>query len=150
MVKNLMPEVAKMLGVEMKEAFHLENCGDTLFALNEHGLLYYNNILNVWQSASGEFLSDILKGIYEIKKQPWKPKANEDYFYVGWIYDGEHWRFCIETTYFDATETSDNLNVDIGNCFRTHEEAEAAQFDIFERLTGKKWEEVHGKAGEAE
>lgn len=157
MAKNLMPEVAKLLGVELEEEFNIVesniyvDCMLVRYMLNTKGLFYYSEAQKSWQSAADFILLNLLTGKKTIKKLPWKPKANEDYFYVGWLYDGEHWRFCIETTYFDATETRDNLNVDTGNCFRTHEEAEAAQFDVFERLTGKKWEEVFGcKAGEAE
>ncbi len=148
MAKNLMPEVAKLLGVELGEEFKLK--GFHIFGkITENGLRC--RVGETGWTPTADDLIELLKGNYEIKKLPWKPKANEDYFYVGWLYDGEHWRFCIETTYFDATETRDNLNVDTGNCFRTKEEAEAAQFDVFERLTGKKWEEVFGcKAGEAE
>ena len=56
----------------------------------------------------------------------------------------------METTFFTEFSSLDNLRVAVGNCFRTIEEAEAAKFDVFERLTGKKWEEVCGKAGEEE
>lgn len=150
MVKNLMPEVAKLLGVELGEAFYIKDFG-TLYRFTLKGLEYQNDDDKRWYRISSCLIEDLINGEREIKKPPFIPKANEDYFYVGWLYDGEHWRFCIETTYFDATETRDNLNVDTGNCFRTREEAEAAQFDVFERLTGKKWEEVFGcKAGEAE
>ncbi len=148
MAKNLMPEVAKLLGVELGEEFYIKDLG-TLYRFTLKGLEYQNDDKR-WYRISCCLIEDLITGKREIKKRPFIPKANEDYFYVSWLYDGEHWRFCIETTYFDATETRDNLNVDTGNCFRTHEEAEAAQFDVFERLTGKKWDEVHGKAGEAE
>ena len=148
MAKNLMPEVAKLLGVDLEEEFKFKGM-NAVGKITENGFKYRHPKEKFWRTTSDP--TDILTGVLEVEKLPWRPKANEDYFYVGWLYDGKHWRFCIEATYFDAIETRDNLNVDTGNCFRTCKEAEAAQFDVFERLTGKKWEEVHGcKAGEAE
>jgi hypothetical protein len=37
--------------------------------------------------------------------------------------------------------TKDYMCAYCGNCFRTREEAEAHKYEIYEKLTGKRWEE---------
>ena len=111
---NYMKEVAEMLGVEIGEEFDIilpENIpsGYNPFKIGERGLVGKNGNL------ANDYLLTLLNGISEIKKSPWKPKRNEQYFFVkpNWIIDltmnGE-WTF-------DAGMMS------IGNCFKTQEEA---------------------------
>jgi hypothetical protein len=63
--------------------------------------------------------------------------------------DGEHyWRvrwdgFAIaafRVTFLDSHD-EDYLFKYAGNCFRTEAEAEKHKYEIYEKLTGKKWEE---------
>lgn len=151
MAKNLMPEVSKMLGVELGEAFYIKDFG-TLYRFTLTGLEYKNDDDKRWRRISSCLIEALIKGNHEIEKLPWKPKEEQTYYYIAWrrIDNTGEWKIRVETTFFTEFSTPDNLRVAVGNCFRTKEEAEAAKFDAFERLTGKKWEEVSGKAGEAE
>lgn len=149
MAKNLMPEIAKLLGVELGEEFEL-NGSNAIYKLSQYGFFFKCG--GSWMRVSDYLLIDIIKGVHTIKKLPWKPKEEQTYYYIAWrrIDNTGEWKIRVETTFFTEFSTPDNLRVAVGNCFRTKEEAEAAKFDAFERLTGKKWEEVSGKAGEAE
>lgn len=151
MAKNLMSEVAKLLGVELGEAFYIKDFA-TLYRFTLKGLEYQNDDDKRWYRISSCLIEDLMNGEREIKKQPWKPKEEQHYYHITWlrIDNTGEWKIRVERTFFTEFSAMDNLRVAVGNCFRTKEEAEAAQFDAFERLTGKKWEEVYGKAGEAE
>lgn len=148
MAKNLMPEVAKLLGVEMGEEFKFK--GFNRFGIiTEEGLLCRQCGGTDWDASDSD-LTDLLIGCKEIEMPPWKPKEHEKFYYVAWFKGKNTWMIGVEKSEYLAAFDADTLRVDIGNCFKTKEEAEAAKFDVFERLTGKKWEEVFGKAGEAE
>lgn len=149
MAKNLMPEVAKLLGVELEEEFKFKGM-NAVGKITENGFKCRHPKEEFWRTPSDA--TDILTGALEIEKLPWMPKEEQHYYYIAWrrIDNTGEWKIRVETTFFTEFSHLDNLRVAVGNCFRTKEEAEAAQFDVFERLTGKKWEEVYGKAGEAE
>ena len=63
---NRMPEIAKMLGLEVGEEFNIKGCIDDLrFQFTEEDVGYFYH--GTWVSMSC-FLGDILKGKYEIVK----------------------------------------------------------------------------------
>ena len=110
---NHMPEVAKMLGVELGEEF--ESCGFT-YKLTENGLICPMFPQNSHEDYA-RMLRNLLIGSYPIKRKPWKPnKGNKFWYidkdgYVAWyIWDGY-------TEYINYYK--------LGNCYRTREEAEA-------------------------
>ena len=116
---NYMAEVAKMLGVELGERFNITNCrGDYYFTDSDFKrdgdeLAFYSTLYS------------ILNGTYTIKRKPWKPKDNENYWYIdenGEAWSGEAWR----NRFDDCEYASDYMNYyKLGNCYRTREEAEA-------------------------
>ena len=84
MSKNCMAEVAKLLGVELRETFKI---ADDIFG--EHPK-YYRFAENVcleasndggkWETADAGVLEDILMGDVRIIKLPWKPREGEKYY----------------------------------------------------------------------
>lgn len=146
MAKNYMADVAKLLGVELNDEFEL-NGSNAIYKLSQYGFFFKCG--SSWMRASDYLLIDIIKGEYEIKKLPWKPKSEQFYCYIVWrrIDNISGWEIEVETTFFSAFSAVDNLRVDVGNCFRTKEEAEAQKYEVFKRLTGKDWAETYGKEG---
>ena len=81
---NHMKEVAKLLGVELRETFKI---ADDIFG--EHPK-YYRFAENVcleasndggkWETADAGVLEDILMGDVRIIKLPWKPQIREKYY----------------------------------------------------------------------
>lgn len=105
---NYMPEVAKMLGVELGEEFKISNVN---YVLADDGLINLNNNTNAVTT-----LTNILTGTYTIERKPWKPNKYEAYFLID--EDGL-------VSYDEWMSTSTDLNYyKLGNCYRSQEEAE--------------------------
>lgn len=130
---NYIPEIAKMLGVEIGEKFRIDFKDDTkLFMFTEDTLV---------EAGSGEpiyrTLADLVYGIRKIIKLPFEPKSGERYYYVYFIHNAKLevlnsiWR----------CETADCQFKYCGNCFRTREEAEREKYNVYKKLTGKEWKE---------
>ena len=130
---NLIPKIAKELGVEVGEEFELAGYSGT-YSFKENGLCYYDKQRKECTLAEDYVLVDILRGIEEIEKPPFEPKRGEVYWFVSlrakqvgfneWV--GRSWDYMAKYC---------------GNCFRTEAEAEKHKYEIYEKLTGKKWEE---------
>lgn len=105
---NKMPEVAKLLGVEMGEWFRVYG--------NDY-CLTSNGIINAYKVRSPVTLNSLLSGTNEVEKLPFRPKRGERYYFVcengtvDWTGGG--------FTTFDLT------CIAFGNCFRSEAEAEA-------------------------
>lgn len=130
MGKNLMKEVAALLGVEIGEEFIIENaeCKETVvLALDGFHVIQPNDVLG---PDHGKLLSKVLQGLYEVKKLPWEPKYKEEYFYPNIRQKTvtiEQW----------TDETFDYAMKVLGMVYRTREEAGANLSKDYERLTGK-------------
>ena len=130
MNKNLMPEVAELLGVELGEEFIIENADrKENVALTLVGLrvIRPNNVVS---PDHGKLLSKVLQGLYEVKKLPWEPKSCDSYY----VLNAETGR--IECYSWGAT-TFDLALKALDMVYRTREEAEAHMAEDYERLTGK-------------
>lgn len=123
MTKNFMPEVAKMLGVELEEEFKIVDLSNECkFLLNykftENGL-YLKDETGTWWSQANVVLHKILKGEIIIKKLPWKPKSGETYYLP-----------ILEFTNFvKCTWTNNALETTLyaaGMIFRSRQDCEAA------------------------
>jgi hypothetical protein len=111
---NYMPEVLKILGVEVGEKFNIKE-----FALNPYQFDEEYNLIDMEFYEKNRLVQKLLIGKIEIEKLPWKPKEGEYYYYVdvmGLNAETEIGRF---TWVFDGY---DYLNFNVGNCFRTEEE----------------------------
>lgn len=144
---NLIPMIAKELGVEVGEEFNAKhaNIGKILTNSKEEPAIFKfgnDGLYAKCSDGSGDFfligMGNFLKGDYEIVKLPFEPKDGEIYWSVAWS----------ETPHLIAVcnlhwHSNDKCYADkyAGNCFRTNAEAEKHKYEIYERLTGKKWEE---------
>ena len=110
---NYIPQIAKMLGVEMGERFEIIGHGFDRYYFSDDGLFS-----ECFDMALKETLSNILIGRSKIKKLPWKPKVQEMYYspYVG---GGK-------ADYTDSSWDNDDVDLaryDAGLVCRTKEEA---------------------------
>ena len=141
---NLIPMIAKELGVEIGEEFKLKQTSGDIksakYRFRNIGdqIIYERTIFcGDWTMCSAEEVGLLVLGKHEIVKLPFKPKDGETYWYVRWGHNQ-----CVDIGY--GTWTSDDIDyrhLYCGNCFRTEAEAEKHKYEIYEKLTGKKWEE---------
>ena len=128
MGKNYMPEVAKMLGLEIGEEFDILYKDGTATELgpfkftNETILDCDGDELQCWR------LCCLLTGDYTIQKRPWRPKEGEGYYYIRST-DG----FLSRST-FHSVDADDLALLNMGNCFPTKEAAEAAVPEMLEKF----------------
>ena len=139
MAKNLIPQIAKMLGVEIGEIFTLKGSdGEKMsgeYMIHNNGLLYRYDEDHEWQIAAVDLMR-CLNGEVTVVKLPYKPKYGEAYCTYAtdddkWVVNCKIWTDWV--TEFAALKC--------GVVFRTREEAEAALPAKYEELTGKKWSE---------
>lgn len=134
MSKNYMPEVAKMLGVEIGEEFDMI-VGKALsgpFRFTEFDVVDREG----WSIPLDRF-HKLLVGEHAIKKRPWRPKEGERYWYCS-AQDG-----CVYWAIFCTGMTRNLAFLNMGNCFPTEEAALAAKPEMLE-----KFEEIkEGSAG---
>ena len=135
MTKNYMPEIAKLLGVEMGEKFKIQALGSKedenstlLVWLTEHGLCVENNY--VCNDGENKYLVKALTGELKIFKLPWEPKHGEIYYFLD-INEKEIMSYPWEN------DTLDYAMKALGMIYPTREEAEAHFAEDYERLTGK-------------
>lgn len=128
MAKNLIPEICKLLGVEVGEKFrikdvHSDYISSVYYSIDSSGRLNVsNNDGGCWRSTIS--LEAFLTGEYEIVKLLWKPKREETYFSL---------TFSVADDKLHVTKRSwRNRDIDhlarfkAGWVYRTREEAEAA------------------------
>ena len=75
--KNLIPQIAKMLGVEIEEEFIIKDWSSYSYKLT-HGGLMFKTHRDEWEEADGEDCNRLISGRATIKKLPTKPKLTED------------------------------------------------------------------------
>lgn len=124
MAKNIIPNIAEMLGVEIGEEFEIEGL-DGRYKFNEDSLRM-GLLSGGWASASDAPLYWLCGGKYTIKKLPFKPKKGEKYFCFG--ADG---KVLSENWESDGIDAARYL---MGNCFRTREEAKAHRPEIMAKF----------------
>lgn len=126
MSKNLIPEIAKMLGVELGEEFKLR-CVDNgqdieeKFYFKENELYFVNEVGESY--IRNDFLLSVLRGELEIIKLPWKPKEEEHYYTFTSTYKYTKWKIGLNCWH---TEPQNLAFLKAGWVFRTRQEAEAA------------------------
>lgn len=81
MSKNLIPEIARMLGVEIGEEFKVEGVADKTykFIIDELIVCGEKNTNHGYVSANMMLVS-LAKGDANLIKLPWKPKKGEKYY----------------------------------------------------------------------
>ena len=124
MAKNLIPEIARMLGVEIGEEFKVEGYDELTYRFAGDGLkLTYDNNIELSDIACKAAFAALLNGKDEIVKLPWKPKKGEKYW--GFLYSqrNDAWLLCLYTW---GNTPEDFSFYKAGWVFRTREEAKAA------------------------
>ena len=130
MSKNMISEIARLLGVEIGEKFIIQNADrkeTVVLAADGFHVIQPNNVLG---PDRGKLFSKVLQGLYEVKKLPWEPKSCDSYY----VLNAETGR--IECYSWGAT-TFDLALKALNMVYRTREEAEAHMAEDYERLTGK-------------
>lgn len=123
MSKNLIPQIAQMLGVELGEEFKIKGEDELMtYRFNSDGLqvTYGDGIELSYISTNSAFVA-LVNGTDEIVKPQWKPKKGEDYYTFGgsdgsWRVSQQHW----------TCHPFDLALFEKGWVYRTRAEAEAA------------------------
>ena len=132
MDKNLMPEVAALLGVEIGEKFIIENAEHNLqVVLVADGLHVTKD--DFLGSSNSKLLQNVLCGLFGVKKLPWEPKYKECYYCPSVTRE-----MVIELLWLGDSRAYAMKALDL--VYRTKEEAQANFGKDYERLTGRKLE----------
>ena len=116
MTKNYMADIAKMLGVEFEEEFHLMD-SNVFYKLTNKGLYYKFN--TTWYPSANDLFVKLIMGEKEIIKLPWEPKGGDEYYYPACNFKDV---FSTSWTY----SVVDFVYKEAGFIFKTYEECEAA------------------------
>ena len=120
MAKNLIPEICKMLGVQLGEEFKVKGDDELTYRFDSAGLkLTHYSGIKIAEIAANVVFMDLVNGKDEIVKLPWKPKIGEKY-----------WTFSInDEDALDADwsvwheDVDDFARLKAGWVYRTEEEA---------------------------
>lgn len=137
MNKNIMSQIAQMLGVEMEEDFKVDIATEgEIFRITENGLelkkpessssSFGDTNLQVWKTIPTSFVK-LLTGEAKIVKLPFIPKQGDVYwsFYRSTITD--KW---LVTSITWTNSVTDIAKFKVGWCYRTEREAKAALPEI--------------------
>ena len=137
MNKNIMSQIAQMLGVEMEEEFKVDIATEgEIFRITENGLelkkpessssSFGDTNLQVWKTIPTSFVK-LLTGEAKIVKLPFIPKQGDVYwsFYRSTITD--KW---LVTSITWTNSVTDIAKFKVGWCYRTEREAKAALPEI--------------------
>lgn len=121
MAKNLIPEIAHMLGVEIGEEFKVVyKVGfEIICNFTKEGVF----VEGCSDRYNKELLADIVCGKVEIVKLPWKPKKGETYWGFRYSQLNDAW---LVNLYTWGNNTADCAFYKAGWVFHTKEEAKAA------------------------
>ena len=123
MAKNLIPEIAKMLGVELGEEFKIKGREGAIYKFIVDGLLVSDDDAEKVYTATHVPLVGLVRGDIEIIKLPWKPKKDETFYTFG-IHATENKWVVVSVKWWDNVK---NLALyKIGWVYRSQAEAEAA------------------------
>ena len=122
MSKNLIPEIVKMLGLQLGEEFKVEGYDELTYRFAGDGLkLTYDNNIELSDIACKAAFAALLNGKDETVKLPWKPKERDIFYsfsttYGKWVVRSNMW----------AGAPCDYALLDKGWVYRTRAEAETA------------------------
>lgn len=121
MAKNLIPEIAKMLGVELNEEFKVDKYDEMTFKFAENMLVARADFKGAKWGITYVVLSELLGGDAEIVKLPWKPRKGDVYYSFALL--GDTW---VVRPLWCGDFPNEYALFDKGWVYRTKEEAEAA------------------------
>lgn len=133
---NLIPEIAKMLGVELGEEFKIKG-REYIFHFVNNGLIAYRTDGSVLpcENCLAHFLW-LINGEEEIVKLPWKPKEGEQYYSFGGRFLGDPTVWIVIDVIWQGL-AYDVAMFDEGWVYRTKEEAEAALPKVAAEMGGE-------------
>lgn len=122
MTKNLMPEIAKMLGVELGEEFKIDKYDGLIFKFVDNKLMTTRPDYKgaTWVTPYATF-NELVGGEVGVIKLPWQPKKGDIYYSFNLVYGT--WVVC---QHILTGSPFDYALLDKGWVFRTKQEAEAA------------------------
>lgn len=128
MGKNYMPEVARMLGVEIGEEFDViyetgQKSDWGPYKITRDGLVDESGNWTLNETA----IFNLLKGNYSLQKRPWRPKDGEKYWLIT-DGGGPTWRYFYESCIVELAM------LNMGNCFQTKKAAEAAATEMMAKF----------------
>lgn len=133
MSQNLIPEIAKMLGVDLGEEFKIDTSGDDIFQITESGVWMRKGIdKEEWVEKPFEFVM-LCNGDAEVIRLPWKPKEGESFYTFTAAY-GE-WSVSLDVW---AEEPCNYALLDKGWIYRTEKEAKAALPAVLKELSERR------------
>lgn len=120
MGKNLIPEIAKMFGVELGEEFKVvyKTGFEIICNFTKEGVFVHKGDSGKYEK---ELLADIVCGKTKIVKMPWKPKKGDVYF--TFVLMGDKWG--VGSLHWGGFP-NEYGSLEKGWVYRTKEEAEAA------------------------
>lgn len=123
MAKNLIPEIAQMLGVELGEEFKID-INNEIYQITKN-CMYIKKMndegqFDMWEEVPRCFIK-LLAGNAKIVKLPWKPKKGACYYTFELL--GDKW---VVRSFWWGGFPNEYALLDKGWVFRTKEEAEAA------------------------
>lgn len=122
MSKNLIPEIARMLGVEVGEKFGIKGYKGLVYKFVDDELIVNSTDDKGCSGLTANMtLVSLLKGKREIVKLPWKPREGEKY----WTFGSAQLQWNV-TSYCWYGNPDDVAMFKAGWIYRTREEAEAA------------------------
>lgn len=121
MAKNLIPEIAKMLGVELNEEFKIKGREGAIYKFIVDGLLVSDDDAEKVYTTAHMPLVGLVRGDIEIVKLPWKPKKGETIYSFTLMYG--NW---VVYSYVWLNSPCDYALLGKGWVYRTEAEAEAA------------------------
>lgn len=123
MSKNLIPEIAKMLGVELGEEFKIKGREGVIYKFIVDGLIVSDDDAEKVYTTANMPLIGLVRGDIEIVKLPWKPKEEEHYYTFTSTYKYTKWKIGLNCWH---TEPQNLAFLKAGWVFRTRQEAEVA------------------------
>lgn len=122
MSKNLIPEIAKLLGVELGEEFQVKGDDETTYIFTDDGLkITYDGGIGIAEISSDAAFVALVMGKDEIVKLPWKPKKGDVYSTFGRL--GDKW--VVRSLWWGGFPEEYAL-LDKGWVYRSEKEAQAA------------------------
>lgn len=126
MSKNLIPQIAQMLGLQLGEEFKVKGEDELTYRFDSDGLkLTHDSGIELADVSAKVAFAALLNGKDEIIKLPWKPKAGEQYYSFGGRFFGDPTVWIVIDVIWQGL-AYDVAIFDKGWVYRTKEEAESA------------------------
>lgn len=129
MAKNLIPEIAQMLGVELNEEFKIKGREGVIYKFIVDGLIVSADDAEKVYTTAHMPLIRLVRGDIEIVKLPWKPKKGDVYSTFGRL--GDKW--VVRSLWWGGFPEEYAL-LDKGWVYRSEKEAQAALPSVAKEL----------------